>query len=69
MADAQVERDAARIPCEQCQTRPGAEPHECAAVRHECDTEPVICNCCEACQERCRTTRHDAGRSWSCPWV
>lgn len=50
-------RDVAAIPCEQCHSNPGTEPHACSNQAQWHDTEEIICNCCDSCQQLCREAK------------
>lgn len=54
MADHTLIRDASLIPCEQCHSKNGTEPHPCTNQRQWHDKEEIVCNCCTDCQEVCR---------------
>lgn len=54
MSNYRQDRTPADIPCEQCHNHPGTEPHDCTNQAQWHDSETIICNCCETCQELCR---------------
>lgn len=57
MPDSRLIRDPSLIPCEQCHNKAGTDPHSCTNQAQWHDTEEIICNCCEDCQELCRQAR------------